>query len=249
VSRPKTEELLARGTPLETLEEQHRRLQTDQVQSAARAVDDWWSKNKKACDFHSLAVEDYILARAGGLHFGLLHSSLATAAQAVEKYLKAYLIALGQPHKYKHDIPKLLAAVERNCPTLDLTSYREFAGSLKRWYEWKYPDAQEAQKSWYRDAVHQLDSLVYLLEENFPMSPEVSHLKYGGGNLGIQWTSIFVRMFASSYAQHRHALLLGNNILEPKASALWARFADARMLAPMPATTREEEEAHRARFA
>lgn len=204
----------------------------------------WLASNQDLCGMHELAVEDYVTARHTILSLGLFKTGFALAAQAVEKYLKCHLMARGKPtdeiRKLLHNVPKLLDETHRVSGDNSLIGYSDFCGELEKWYNARYPDGYDQASQWSRSAVLKLDAMVCYLEEHIPMPPTVAHLKFGGGEMGHAWSSIFVRLFDVNFGQHRGALLNENAVLMARLGDFEKQYLECRQAALMASTTQGE---------
>lgn len=189
--------------PVETQEETHKRISTDHFKRTNKDTHLWLSENKTLCEMHDIAVEDYITSRHAVLELGLFKTELALSAQAVEKFLKCYLLAAGLPlieirKTYNHDIQSLLTKAHETSQQKDLLNYSNFCNDLEKWYNSRYPDSRDPASQWMRNAIPELDKFVCYLEEHMPLPPAITHLKFGGGEMGHQWSSVFVRLFGAT---------------------------------------------------
>lgn len=235
--------------PVETQEETHKRISTDHFKTTNKDTRLWLSENKALCEMHDIAVEDYIVSRHAVLELGLFRSGLALAAQAVEKFLKCYLLAADLPLEdirktYNHDIQSLLKKAHETSQQKDLLIYSNFCNDLVKWYNSRYPESRDPASQWMRNAIPELDKFVCYLEEHMPIPPAITHLKNGGGEMGHQWSSIFVRLFAATFSQHRAALLNENAVLLSRLNELEKQFLANRLAAVIPASTLDESMEH-----
>jgi hypothetical protein len=130
----------------------------------------------KFCKDHSaatrlllVATQDYAASRC--LAQNLLITSLILGAQALEKYLKAYLL-LENPDRnvrtLSHSLPRLLGEVDRLAPQLSLLRFIPLAEKFNAHYLARYPDNPDASKTMTTADVLELDELIILLNENLP---------------------------------------------------------------------------------
>lgn len=218
-------------------------------------IQDWIEKNAHVTAMHEIAVEDYIAARHSVLALGLFTVGFALAAQAIEKLLKCYLMLggaqLADMKKQLHKLDSLLSAAAEDNPSL-LARQVEFGGfcsKLQAWYQSRYPFAPGSASEWMRADISCVDDMVVYLEEEMPLPANVASLKYSGGNQGLQWNSVFVRLFSALSQQHREALLSENAALEGRELELRERFLDSRKACLHQAQTAEESLASRQKLA
>lgn len=227
--------------PVESEEERIRRISTDEFQETYQITCSWISSHMDLQQMHEVAVEDYIASRHAVLELGLLHTGLSLAAQAVEKFLKCYLLSCGLPiqevRKRNHKLQNLLNDASNSSGQTILLSYKTFCEDLEKLYNSRYPDSSNPATQWMRDSVHELDRMVCYLEENLPIPIEVMHLKYGGGNMGHEWSSIFVRLFSETSSQHMPALFRENEVLISRFNELQEKFLKHRLASMIPANT------------
>lgn len=235
--------------PIGTQEEWVKRVSTEEFKNTYKATRVWVSENKPLQEMHEIAVEDYITSRHTVLDLGLLRTGLSLAAQAVEKFLKCYLLACGLTTEdirknYGHEIRSLLEKAHKTSSQHELRNYFGFCEELEKWYNSRYPDSLNPASRWMRSAIPEFDKFVCYLEEYMPIPPAVTHLKFGGGEMGHEWSSIFVRLFDATSSQHRAALLNENTVLISRLGELEKRFFANRLAAAMPATTLKESMEH-----
>jgi len=234
--------------PIETQEEWLKRVSTEEFKSTNQATKVWVSENQTLREMHEIAVEDYVTSRHAILDLGLLRTGLALAAQAIEKFLKCYLLASGltieDARKYNHKINALLEKAYDTSAQRELLNYSAFCKELEKWYNSRYPDSLNHASQWMRSAVPEFDKFACYLEECMPIPSTVMHLKYGGGEMGIEWSSIFVRLFGATSSQHRAALLNENTVLTSRLNELEKKFLLNRLTAAMPAITLKESMEH-----
>jgi hypothetical protein len=234
--------------PVETQEEWGKRVSTEEFKSINKATRVWVSENEALQEMHEIAAEDYVTSRHAVLDLGLLRTGLALAAQAIEKFLKCYLLASGltieDTRKYSHKIHSLLEKAYETSAQKELLNYSGFCKELEKWYNSRYPDSLNPASQWMRSAIPEFDKFVCYLEEYMPIPPAVMHIKYGGGEMGNEWSSIFVRLFVATSSQHRAALLNENTVLISRLRELEKRFFTNRLAAAMPATTLKESMEH-----
>lgn len=234
--------------PVETHAATIKRISTEQFEKTNKETQSWLTENKVLREMHELAVEDYITSRHAVLSLGLFKTGLALAAQAVEKYLKCYLLAAGfsieDSRKYNHKIQLLLEKASEITKQNDLLSYSNFCNELEKWYNSRYPDTDNPASQWMRSAIPEFDKFVCHLEEHIPIPNTITHLKYGGGEMGHGWSSIFVRLFEATFSQHRDAILNENIILIPRLNEFERRYFSDRLSATIPSNTLNESLEH-----
>ncbi len=114
-------------------------------------------------------TEDYAAARCCLLNH--LFSGLPIAAQAVEKYLKAYIYFLDPAYSKnrKHDLIALAEDLKNLEPSFPLEKFRGFLGKLHSHYESRYPDSVKTYSA-STTMVRPLDVLMLHLSESMPLS-------------------------------------------------------------------------------
>lgn len=244
-------ELNAVGGPVESHEDWEKRTGDDGFRNRCKIAQEWSVQNSDLCRMHEIAIDDYIAGRHAVLQLGLFNAGFALCAQAVEKLLKCYLLLAGQSlvqvKKYWHNIVDLLGEAHTTSGQQDLKKFGPFCRDLETWYSGRYPGGGNI--ALMRSSIRSLDSLVCHLEEFMPLPKEVDHLRYGGGEHGHQWFSIFVRLFSAAARQHKLALLQENEYLSQRLTELEQRFKANRLLAILPAATEAEFAQHQRRVA
>ena len=124
--------------------------------------------------FLTVATQDYIAARCCLSNW--LINGLVLAAQAVEKYLKAYILLLVPSKNIRHlshkirDLATELLALD---PNLDLFLYEELLVRLEAHYQTRYPDNHNASTKQSTGEIHEIDSLIILINQKMPLPWEV----------------------------------------------------------------------------
>ena len=126
--------------------------------------------------FLMIATEEYAAARCC-LSNGLL-AGLVMGAQAVEKYLKAFIL-LKDPSqnvkKLNHKISTLASEASSYPPSFSLQQHAQFIASLEQHYEARYPDNLNTSKHKISSEIDELDQLVIFLNEQMGLPPEVKY--------------------------------------------------------------------------
>ncbi|NNE94163.1 MAG: HEPN domain-containing protein [Verrucomicrobiales bacterium] len=234
--------------PIETQTETANRISDPNFVRTNRETRLWLSHNGDLRAMHEIAVEDYVTSRHAILDLGILRTGLALAAQSIEKFLKSYLLAsgltIGETRQHSHRIVDLLEKAHERTGQDHLLDYSGFCENLQKWYNSRYPDSNDPALRWMRNAVPEFDRFVCFLEEHIPLPTDIEHLKFGGGDLGHSWSSIFVRLFGDTFSQHRAALLSENGALITRIAEFETRFLSDRLAAGLPATTLRESREH-----
>jgi hypothetical protein len=115
------------------------------------------------------AALDYSSARCLLLNF-LVSGGLAAGAQAIEKFLKAYIL-LNDPTKkiwsFKHRLTGVLNEVDQLWPRLELSRYSVLTDRFERHYRTRYdPFASGPMVS---AEIFELDEFIMFLNDNLPM--------------------------------------------------------------------------------
>jgi HEPN domain-containing protein len=127
------------------------------------------NEHSPAIALEHIATRDYAAARC--LLNNLLLTGLMLGAQAIEKFLKAYLLFNDPKRDVKrlsHDLPKLLGEVEARYPGLRLSQYAPLITRFSRYYDARYPDNPNVPASMTSAELAELDQLIVLLNENMP---------------------------------------------------------------------------------
>ena len=123
-----------------------------------------------------VATHDYAAARC--LLLNLHFPGLVLGAQAIEKFLKAYLL-FNDPRrnvrKLSHSLPKLLDEVDAIFPALLLHKYAEVVEKFSGHYQTRYPDNPGASSSRTTADLADLDEFIIFLNENLPCPKNVKY--------------------------------------------------------------------------
>lgn len=246
------QELMQVEGPVETRENQQKRISSKKFQNVKKTTSLWIAKNKILCEMHENAVNDYVISRNAIMQLGILTNGLSLAAQSVEKYLKCYLLACGltmkEIRKFSHNIQSLLENASKISKQKELMQFMEFSKKLEKWYNSRYPDTDDPAFSWGRNETRELDRFIYHMEDNIPIPKKTSHIKYGGGEMGHEWSSIFVRLFDNRAWMEKDSILYENEVLAPIQVDLETKYLECRLLALMPSTTQIESAIHQKRI-
>ena len=137
-------------------------------------VNQFARENLKAMEFLNIATQDYIAARCCLING--LFSGLVLSAQAVEKYLKAYNLFLTpskNTRKLSHKVQDLAAEIYSLDPGLELSPHRELIKRLEAHYQTRYPDNLGASTSQSTGEIHEIDTLIILVNKQMPIPLEV----------------------------------------------------------------------------
>ena len=136
-------------------------------------------KNQLAMLFLMVATDDYAGARcciSNSLLVGLV-----LGAQAVEKYLKAFILFKNPLENVKgkrHKISELAKTASTCCPSFSLEKYAEFIKRLEQHYETRYPDNPNASENISSSEIDELDQLVIFINEQMELPLEVKYRSY-----------------------------------------------------------------------
>jgi len=137
--------------------------------AAFQAVTKFCREHSAATRLLLVATQDYAAARC--LAQNLLLTGLVLGAQALEKYLKAYLL-LNNPSRnvrtLSHSLPRLLREVDGLAPHLLLLRFMPLAERFNAHYLARYPDNPDASKTMTTADILELDELIILLNDNLP---------------------------------------------------------------------------------
>lgn len=148
-----------------------------------KAPSDAWKQCQDYSRIHSSATlmlfhaaNDYAAARC--LCLSGFFEGLVLGAQAIEKFLKAYLL-LADPirpvRKLSHGLSGLLGEVEKLHPALGLGRFSSTVQKFRGHYQTRYPDNADASKSMTTADLRELDELVIFLNENLPCPKNVKY--------------------------------------------------------------------------
>ncbi|MBA3693789.1 MAG: hypothetical protein H0W77_10185 [Acidobacteria bacterium] len=143
--------------------------------------------NQNAMLMADVATIDYAGCRCCLIN-GLL-VGLVLGAQAVEKFLKAYILLLDPAKRMKdfsHKIADLAHNAEALDSGLDITEFYPLIDRLQTYYQTRYPDNPNQPNDMTTAELIEIDKLVIYLNEHLPMPDEI---KYRSG--------IYSRLFIS----------------------------------------------------
>lgn len=106
-----------------------------------KALRHFCSEHKSATLLLRVAAQDYAAARC--LLLNHLFAGHVLGAQAIEKFLKSYLLLNNPQRRVKelgHSLPKLLEEVRALFPQLPLSEFAPLAEKFTRNYATRYPD-------------------------------------------------------------------------------------------------------------
>jgi len=128
----------------------------------------------------NVATYDYAAARCL-LQNHLVTVGLTQGAQAIDKFLKAYLLLKNPERNVKrlsHELSKLLSEVALIFPDLPLSPYTTLVERFGQHYATRYPDNADASTSRTSAEIAQLDQFIVFLNENLP-SPFTVRMRTG----------------------------------------------------------------------
>jgi HEPN domain-containing protein len=175
------------------------------------------------CEEHSsatrlllVAAQDYAAARCL-LQNGLL-TGLVLGAQAIEKFLKAYLLFKNPDcavRRLSHSLPRLLREASALFPELPLAEFAPLADKFGRHYATRYPDNPDASTSMTSADLIELDTFVVFLNENMPCP---RHVKFRSGLYALITFSLG---YQAAVPPTERWIKINNKALAP----LWPRIA------------------------
>jgi HEPN domain-containing protein len=172
---------------------------------------------KPGREFNSMlsnATSDYVAARC--LLLNWLPAGFVQAEQAMEKFLKAYLMAWGQPNPWGHDLPALLAEATTTLPLL--AKFTSLATTLGYAYAERYEPVDRPIGSGYSTALlDTLDEFVVTILEHINLPDEVLCS-------GQPFYWLFEERLARAGWQVAHWMTVGNKAMTPRLDAWRARF-------------------------
>lgn len=157
-----------------------------------------------------VATQDYAAARC--LAQNLLVTSLIVGAQAIEKFLKAYLLFVDPSRnvrKLSHSLPQLLTEVDGVFPRLSLPRFSGVVERFDRHYLTRYPDNANASTSMTTADIFELDELIVFLNENMPCPRNVKY------RTGLYAAITFSLGYGSTVTATEHWIKLDNRPLSP----------------------------------
>jgi HEPN domain-containing protein len=150
---------------------------TDNSSPALTAMMQFSSANSKATTLLLTAAYDFASARCLLLN-GLVSGGLAMGAQAIEKFLKAYIL-LKNPtkdvRKLLHSLTGLLSAADQLSPALGLLKYSALTDRFGRHYLSRYPDNANASTSMTSVEIFELDEFIMFINDNMPCPFEAKY--------------------------------------------------------------------------
>ena len=135
----------------------------------------------KAVEFVIAATEDYAACRCCLLNG--LFSGLYLGAEAVEKYLKAFLLyvdpTIDVRKEYSHGITKLAAKACSLKPGSDLSQFTKVIDRLEMHHNNRYPDHPKFKRDASTDELLAIDELVLLTVDSIPISEVPKFRNFG----------------------------------------------------------------------
>ncbi len=187
--------------------------QSSGTSQALQDMNSFLTAHSVAGRFLHVATNDYAAARC--LMQCQLMTSLVMGSQALEKYLKAYLLLVNPDRNIKkesHKIVDLLNEVDGLAPNLTLSRFMPLVNRFKSYYESRYPDQTLSTNMTTADII-ELDELVLLVNENLPCPKTV---KYRTGLYG----AITFSVDHPTVSPTEHWLKLNNQALAPVMSRI-----------------------------
>jgi hypothetical protein len=131
---------------------------------------------RAAAEFLELGTDDYVASRCCLLNG--VFPGLRLGAEAVEKYLKAFVLYIDPARKlrkYDHGIKDVAAAASELRPNFDLKHFAHIIDRLETHYRHRYPDAPDFKHDARTDELPGIDELVLYIYGSLPI-PEVPKL-------------------------------------------------------------------------
>jgi HEPN domain-containing protein len=133
--------------------------------------------NSSATTLLHNAAHDYAAARCLLLN-GLVSGGLMMGEQAIEKFLKAYIL-LKNPSKavrqLQHSLKELLNEADQVSPSLGLSKYSAMMTRYEDYYRNRYPDNRVKLSVMSSEEIFELDEFIISLNENLPMPFEAKY--------------------------------------------------------------------------
>lgn len=205
----------------------------EHVQSAASLAHQFCAQNSKASTLLVTAAQDYAAARCLLLNH-LVSSGLVMGAQAIEKFLKAYIL-LKRPteniRRSKHSLVELLKKSDQLYPVLGMSQYLMMLKRYEDYYDNRYPDNNVALEAGMSSAeVFELDEFILFLNDNLSMPIEAKYstglyalvtFSLNGGTVTPweKWIKMDNRAFAPRWHQIEADFLAVLKRLHPNAVA------------------------------
>ncbi len=130
--------------------------------------------NRPATALLRVATRDYAEARC--LLLNQLFGGLVLGAQAMEKYLKAYILFKAPQSNvrgFNHSLPELLEKAANFFP--QLSGFSEVGQKFSRHYDIRYPDNRSASTSMTTGDLAELDEFIIFLNENMSCPRNVKY--------------------------------------------------------------------------
>jgi len=134
--------------------------------------------NIDALSMISYGIDDYIASRC--LLINCLFTGLVLAAQAVEKYLKGYILFFEKDFRPKKSLHHILTLADelQSYQDFGLSEYKPLFERLERHYETRYPDNPNQSTYMGTEELDEIDSFIIHLNDSLPAPDEI---KYGFG--------------------------------------------------------------------
>jgi HEPN domain-containing protein len=151
--------------------------ETTQPSAAYQAMMQFCSANSNATTLLHTAAHDYAAARCLLLN-GLVSGGLVMGAQAIEKFLKAYIL-LKNPatavRQSQHLLTDLLKEADQLAPGLGLSKFSVAMSRYEDYYRNRYPDNKVQLPGMYSWEYIELDEFIIFLNESLPMLLEAKY--------------------------------------------------------------------------
>jgi hypothetical protein len=183
---------------------------TDRGSPAYQQMTQFALDHRTATTLLLVATQDYAAARC--LAQNLLMTSLIVGAQAIEKFLKVYLLFVDPSRnvrKLNHSLTQLLIEVDGLFPHLSLPRFSDGVERFGRHYQIRYPDNANASTSMTTADIFELDELIVFLNESMPCPRNVKY------RTGLYAAITFSLGYGSTVTPTEHWIKLHNRPLSP----------------------------------
>jgi HEPN domain len=116
------------------------------------------STYKAAVGFLELGTDDYVASRCCLLNG--IFPGLRLGTEAVEKYLKAFILYRGDNTKYRQSIKDLAAAASNIEPAFSTVRFSHIIDRLETHYRHRYPDVSDFKHDARTDELAGIDEVI-----------------------------------------------------------------------------------------
>jgi HEPN domain-containing protein len=187
--------------------------------AALEATNEFCTTNSKATLLLHTAAVDYASARCLLIN-GLVSGGLTMGAQAIEKFLKAYILLrnpAADTKKMRHALSDLLKDADQLSPGLDLCKFSAMMDRFWRYYQHRYPDNSESPTSMTSEEIFELDEFIMFLNENLSLPLEA---KYRTGLYAL----VTFSLHGNTVTPWERWIKQGNRALAPRSPQIEANF-------------------------